>query len=103
MMASILITPGVSEQISPDIVVADSSGVAIGIYTEDGNRIPYGVVFDLERKTVAGNYQLVKTIDYGAVRLKYDLNVLLITTPGTYRVVRPDITEFGVNIGLQLG
>lgn len=102
-MASILIAPGVSEAISPDIVVTDTSGTPISIYTADGTSVPYGVVFDLERKNVAGTYQLVRTVEYGAIRLKHDMNMLLITTPGTYRVVRPDITEFGVNVGLQLG
>lgn len=102
-MATILIEPETFEASSPSISVPDSSGVAISLYTEDGTPVPYGVVFYLERLTVAGIYQPVKTVEYGQVVLKHDVNVLLITTPGTYRVYRPDITNFGVPVGLQLG
>lgn len=102
-MATVLIEPGLTSTSSQAIEVTDSGGALISLYTQDGEPVPYGVVFYLERLSVAENYQPVKTIEYGQITLKHDVNALLITAPGTYRVVRPDISSFGVPVGVQLG
>ena len=100
---AIVLTPGVSAQASSDIVVSNSNGLPICIYTDDGSEIPYGVILYLQRRTPTGAYADVSTAGYGKIVLTQQCNVFAISIPGVYKVFRPDISEFGVNIGVDAG
>lgn len=102
-MASSILAPGVSEAVSGEVEVLDSTGTVVSLYTDNGDPIPADVVLFLERKSITDNFERVATIDYGFIKLKRDCNVIAITTPGTYRIYRPDISNFFVNVGVQIG
>lgn len=100
---AIVLSPGVSAQASLDIVVTNSNGLPISIYTEDGSEIPYGVILYLQRLTPTGTYADVSTAGYGKIVLNQQCNLFAISIPGTYKVYRPDISQFGVSIGVDAG
>ena len=100
---AIVLAPGVSEQASSDIVVTNSNGLPVSIFTDDGSEIPYGAILYLQRLTAAGVYVDVATAGYGKIVLNQQCNLFAISIPGTYKVLRPDISQFGVNIGVEAG
>lgn len=102
-MASSILAPAQTPANSSPIVVTENSSKLITIYTDNGTELPYGVTLVLERLTVAGNYEDVSTAQYGRIVLTKDNKSILINGVGTYRVARPDITAFGVNVGVQEG
>lgn len=102
-MASSILAPEQTPANSSPITVTDTTPKLITIYTDSGVEIPYGVTLVLERLTVAGNYEDVSTAQYGRITLSKDNKSIVINGIGTYRVARPDITAFGVNVGVQEG
>lgn len=102
-MPTQILAPGQTESYSSEITIGADQEVTIQIYSDNGGGIPYGPTFRLQRKTILNNFEDVATIDMGRVVLKSDLTVLVLSASGTYRVYRPDISAFGVNIGVQTG
>lgn len=100
---AVVLTPGVSEQSSADIVVSNNNGLPVSIYTDDGSDIPYGAILYLRRLMPSGDYVDVSTAGYGKIVLNSQCNLFAISIPGTYKVYRPDISNFGVNIGVDAG
>lgn len=101
-MATELTAPGQTEENSSDIVVDEGATKLLSIYTdEDGVDVPYGVVIKLQKQNVLGFWRDVYSPDFGRVAMRHDLFDLVITSPGTYRLCRPDISAFGVNVGIS--
>lgn len=102
-MATSILQPSTIEGASANIIVTEGNSKLISLYTDTGDDIPYGVVLKLQRLTVAGYFENVSTTLHGPVLLKKDNKTVIINGVGTYRVYRPDISEFGVNVGVQEG
>lgn len=101
-MATIILTPGQTANASDDIVVVSGTPVVITVYTSDGSGIPRGIQLDLQRKTSINTWVDIFTLEYAKIMFKYDMNTLVLNYAGTYRITRPDITSYGVNIGAEI-
>lgn len=102
-MATSILTPGLEPAVSSEIVVGESEQVIIAVYTDDGRNVGGGPVLTLERADLNGNFMTVSTPGYGRAILGRDSQQMIIASPGTYRVVRPDITPWGILVGIQAG
>lgn len=79
---------------STDIVVAAGSTVTIGLFTDRaGDAIPAALEFWLMLDTPSVDNEVIDLA-------KVEGNARAVTGPGTYRVIRPLCTAFGVNVGV---
>lgn len=97
----VVLAPGTAEATSVDITVNSGSPVPVSLYTTTGGDIPSGVVCQLLRRTAAGNFMELSTVGIGAIVLTGQSRMLVISTPGVYRVRRPDIAEYVVQVGVE--
>lgn len=102
-MATSILAPAQTDAYSSEITVGDNEQILIGIYTTDGADCPAGPALRLQREDINGNFITVATPGYGKVFFTQGCQQVLITTPGTYRVHRPDITPWETDIGVQQG
>lgn len=100
-MATSILDPGLTAANSTDIVVADGAKVLLSIFTDTGGDMPSGPVLSLQRADINGNFINVSTVGYGRITFTWGCQQLTLDTPGTYRVSRPDITVWGVGVGVQ--
>lgn len=102
-MATSILAPALTAGNSSNITVGDDEQVIIAVYTDDGTDLPSGPVLSLQRQDINGNFIKVATPGFGQVYLSWGCQQILITTPGVYRVSRPDITVWGKAVGVQQG
>lgn len=102
-MASSILAPGQTAANSSEFSVGDTETVFIAVFTDTGVNVPYGPVLTLQRADINGNFITVATAGYGRISFNSGCQQLTINSPGTYRVARPDITPWEVNVGVQLG
>lgn len=103
-MATSILAAGTDEDVSSTVTVGDSDTVLLSVYTSTGDDMPHGVVLSLQRADINGNFINVSTVGFGRVIFTVGCQQLVITSPGTYRVARPDITPWGtVGVGIQTG
>lgn len=102
-MASSILSPGQTAELSTEFTVEDNDSVLIAVYTDTGDNVKNGPVLTLQRADINGHFITVSTVGIGRVLFSYMCQQVTITTPGTYRVSRPDISPWGQNIGIQLG
>lgn len=102
-MATSVLSPGVIASDSATFTVGDDENLLVSIYTDNGNNIPSGPVLSLKRADINGNFINVATVGFGRIAFTWGCQQILITTPGTYLVSRPNITVWNVNVGVQTG
>lgn len=102
-MATSIMEPGMTAEVSSTVAVEDGSSKLITLYTVDGTEIPYGIIFALERQTINGFFETVSISGVGRVILSKDSKSVLLTGIGVYRVKRPDISAFEMAVGVQEG
>lgn len=102
-MATSILTPGQTQADSSTFTVNDGDSVLVSIYTDTGENMPSGPVLSLKRADINGNFINVSTVGLGRITFTWGCQQLVITSPGTYMVSRPDISPWGVNIGVQMG
>lgn len=102
-MATSILTPGQTAEDSATFTVADGASLLVSIYTDDGKDMPSGPVLSLKRADINGNFINVATAGFGRITFTWGCQQLVITSPGTYKVSRPDISAWGTNIGVQTG
>ena len=102
-MATSILTPGQTIEDSDTFTVTDGDTILVSIYTDDGNDMPSGPVLSLKRADINGNFINVATPGFGRITFTWGCQQLVITSPGTYKVSRPDISVWGTNIGVQTG
>lgn len=102
-MATSILTPGLAAAESSEITVGNGDSVLVSIYTDDGENMPSGPVLSLKRADINGNFINVATPGFGRITFTWGCQQMVITSPGTYKVSRPDISVWGVNIGVQTG
>lgn len=102
-MATSILTPGLTADESTEITVGDGESVLVSIYTDTGSDMPSGPVLSLKRADINGNFINVATAGFGRITFTWGCQQITITSPGTYKVVRPDITVWGVSVGVQTG
>ncbi|QDJ96374.1 hypothetical protein Xoosp13_188 [Xanthomonas phage Xoo-sp13] len=102
-MASSILSPGQTAANSSEFTVGDTETVFIAVFTDTGANLPSGPVLTLQRADINGNFITVATAGFGRIFFSANCQQLTINSPGTYRVARPDISPWGVNIGVQLG
>lgn len=100
-MATSILTPGQTEAESDIITVADGASVLVSIYTDTGDDMPHGPVLSLKRADINGNFINVATAGFGRVTFTWGCQQITITSPGSYRVSRPDISVWGTGVGVQ--
>ena len=101
-MTVIRLDPGQNEAESDTISVADGETKVISIFTDtDGVAVPSGVDMKLQRKNAADFWQDVYAPALGHVVFTSMLLNVVVTAVGDYRVVRPNITAQGVNVGVS--
>lgn len=92
MTQNTALAAGQTAATSSDIVVAPGASVTVGLFsTHPTGDLPGSFEYWLYADTPA---QDRKVIDLGKVPPQ------VISGPGTYRVVRPDISAFGVDVGV---
>ncbi len=103
-MATSILAPGNEEDDSSEIVLADGESATISIYNEEGDPLPNTLAgFPVQRKNVLEVWENVSTVEIGFVKLRHDSMMLTISSPGTYRVHRPDISaDTEAAFGVQL-
>ena len=103
-MATSILTAGTNEALSSTFTIADGDSVLVSVYTSTGENVPHGPVLSLQRADINGNFINVATVGFGRVTFSASCQQLTISSPGTYRVSRPDITPWGtVGVGIQTG
>lgn len=102
-MATSILSPGQAAQDSATFTVADGASLLVSIYTDDGENMPSGPVLSLKRADINGNFINVATPGFGRITFTWGCQQMVITSPGTYKVSRPDISVWGANIGVQTG
>ena len=102
-MAENILSPDTTPKPSDHIVVDHGEEVLIALYTEDGSDCPSGVALRIQRQAINGKFMSVSTPGYGAVYLSRDAQQIILTTPGVYRVLRPDISNWNIGVGVQKG
>ena len=102
-MATSILAPAQTAGNSSNITVGDDEQVVIALYTTTGVDVPPGPALGLQRQDINGNFITVATAGYGQIFLSRGCQQLVLTTPGVYRVVRPDITAWLTDIGVQQG
>ncbi len=102
-MATSILSPGQSAQDSATFTVADGASLLVSIYTDDGENMPSGAVLSLKRADINGNFINVATPGFGRITFTWGCQQMVITSPGTYKVTRPDISVWGTNVGVQTG
>lgn len=94
MAQSSILAAGQTELASTDITVAAGSNATVSIKVADGVSIP-------------GNFSLPIVLDQDGVErvvssLSHAYPLRVIVGPGVFRVNRPDISDFGVDIEVLL-
>lgn len=102
-MATSILAAGLTAAYSDTITVADGGSVLVSIYTDTGVNMPSGPVLSLEREDINGNFINVATVGFGRITFTWGCQQLVIDSPGTYRISRPDITVWGIAVGVQTG
>lgn len=102
-MAAKILDPGLTEEVSSEFTVGDAEQIFIGVFTESGGDLPAGPVLRLQRADINGNFISVSTAGLGLIHLSKNCQQVTITSPGVYRVLRPDISAWGVAVGVQHG
>jgi len=102
-MATSILTPGQTAADSAPFTVADGASLLVSIFTDTGSDMPSGPVLSLKRADINGNFINVATAGFGRITFTWGCQRILITSPGTYKVSRPDISVWGANIGVQTG
>jgi hypothetical protein len=100
-MATSILDPGFTAANSTEFTVADGAKVLLSIFTDTGVNMPSGPVLSLQRADINGNFINVSTVGYGRITFTWGCQQLTLDSPGTYRVSRPDITAWGVAVGVQ--
>ena len=103
-MATSVLAPATTAANSSTFTVADGATLLVSVYTSTGEDVPHGPVLSLQRADINGNFINVATVGFGRVTFSAACQQLAISSPGTYRVSRPDITPWGtVGVGVQTG
>ena len=102
-MATSILSPGTTEAESETFTVSAGESVLVSIFTGDGADMPSGPVLSLKRADINGNFINVATVGFGRVTFTWGCQQVEVTTPGTYKVTRPDIAFWGASVGVQLG
>lgn len=97
-----VLLPAKTEAFSTQIVVGNDELVIVSLYTPDGNPIGSGPVLPLQFQVMTGDFLSVGTVQYGRIYFSQNLQQLTLSQPGTYRIYRPDISEWNYDIGVSI-
>lgn len=100
-MTTVKLAPAKAAGHSTTTTVGSSETKVLSIYTDSGVPVPIGVDMKLQRKTAADFWQDVYAPDFGKVVFTANLLNVSISSIGDYRVLREDITTYGVNVGVS--
>jgi hypothetical protein len=100
-MTTVRLAPGQTAQASTSIIVGSGETKIISIYAGTNVPIPSGVGLHLQRKNAAGNWQEVYAPEFGHVVFNATLLNVSISSVGEYRVLRYDISAYGVDVGVS--
>ena len=101
MTTTVKLAPGQTAAVSSTISVASGDIKVISIYAGTDVPIPAGVDMKLQRQNAVGNWQDVYAPELGHVVLQPTLLNVVVSGIGEYRVVRPNISVYGVNVGVS--
>lgn len=99
-MSTVRLTPAQTATVSNTITVGSGETKVISIYTDSGVDVPTGVDMKLQRKSASNNWHDVYAPDFGKCVFTNRLMNVVVSAIGDYRVVREDITTYGVNVGV---
>lgn len=91
MAQTTILAAGQTEATSTDVVVAAGGSATIGLFVASGS-VPAGAYLTIKQDTPGGDNTLGS--------LSREQMALVISGAGTYRVVRPNIADKGVNVGV---
>lgn len=99
-MATTLISNGKTRLVSPELTIHNGQFLTFTL-TSDTD-IPNSMrQFKIERKNSENVFKPYSLNDGIFCYLDYDATEVTISVPGTYRIIRPDITNFNVNVGVE--
>ena len=99
-MATTLISNGKVRQTSAELTIHNGQFLTFSL-TSDAI-IPNNMrQFKIERKNSENIFKPYSLNDGIFCYLDYDATEVTISVPGTYRIIRPDITNFDVNVGVE--
>lgn len=101
-MATSILLPAQTEATSTEFTVEDAESVVVSIYTSNGKDLPAGPVLSLKRADINGNFINVATPGIGRVVFNNGSQQIVVSSPGTYLVYRPDLTPWDVDVGVQI-
>lgn len=101
MSATSILAPAQTPATSTQFTIVAGTPTYLALYTDTGVPVPDGVSLDVERESVNGFFLPFFVEELGRVTLNSELTVLTLSIPGTYQVIRPNITEFSVNVGVE--
>ena len=98
-MTTSILHPGKSATISSNFDV--DTTMVVAIYSNNGT-LPTNVWIGLQRKSINGSWIDVENIKLGKLILTKNVSIFQIISPGTYRLIRPDVNAYGVDIGAEI-
>lgn len=102
MAATSVLTPGKLLGYSSDIVVNPGKNVLVSLYTAEGTDVSTGPVLQVQLKNLDNNFYNLSTQPYNIVYLSVAIQHLVLATPGTYRIFRPNIENWSSNVGVEI-
>jgi hypothetical protein len=90
MAQTTILAAGTSSATSSDVVVAGGDLVSVGLFSDSA--IPPSIELYVRMDTPGGDNQVA--------RLSSASQTTMLVGPGTYRVVRKDISAIGVSVGV---
>ena len=102
-MSTEIMAVGQTPATSSTVTVTFGETKLITIYTDTaGLKVPSGVDLLLQRKNHLGHWQDVYDVELGLIRFTSRLLNVNIVAAGEYRVLRENIEDIGVNIGVSV-
>lgn len=101
-MSQSVLAPAKTPGVSANVIVGETEIVLLSVYTDTGNDVGPGPVLTLEKQDHNGNFITVATVGYGKALFHSNSQHMNLLAPGIFRVVRPDISAWPYNIGIEL-
>ncbi len=100
-MSTVLLTAGRDQTLSSSIEVDTNEILQLTIFCPTAN-IPKDIPhFKVKRKNYLDIYESFSVASVGAVVMNGSVYSITIPYPGEYKVFRPDITDFDIDIGVE--
>lgn len=101
-MSDSVLAPGKTRTFSDEIQIAEGTLVLVSVYTATGKDLSFGPILTLQFKDINDSFVSVKTPKLGEITFSSNCQHVILGTPGTYRVYRPDLSSWSDDVGVEV-